>query len=309
MMRARAGICSDRCFGGALFSVVFSCVKRTLCSTATGGRAADAEAPAAGGEGDNRVELDIDLAVGQRLLFVVVYVVRDERHSKEPAGCRGLGIGAHFGREDRPTNLKRTDNLTVLRSEVWVAPGIVREVVDVDFESRQAPLPHFLGQGHRVDGGSGRASAALLEGQVPGAEAHVVVGHIRVVIGRGHLDRPVAVAQAEVLAQRVEAAALQRVGGGHGQRLAAGLRDGGVALRDAELQALPRVADEAAGHALVGREIGPPGPGNEGEDQGLVDRINEELLLVRRARDPRNRSEAVGGRQERGEQRRGVHHG
>ena len=41
----------------------------------------------------------------------------------------------------------------------------------------------------------------------------------------GHADHPGAIAQAEVLTQHIEAATLQRVGGRHGQGLAAGLRD------------------------------------------------------------------------------------
>ena len=126
-----------------------------------------------------------------------------------------------------------------------------------------------------------------------------------------HADRPVAVAQAEVLAHHIEAAALQRVGGRHGQGLAAGLRDGGIALRDAELQALPGVADEAVGHGHVGRDIKPPTRGNERVDQGEVERIDEELLLVSRALHlARDRGEAVGGHQQRGEERcGGVRHG
>eukprot|EP00964_Phaeocystis_antarctica_P061652 scaffold36853_cov66-Phaeocystis_antarctica.AAC.1 len=112
-----------------------------------------------------------------------------------------------------------------------------------------------------------------------------------------HADRPVAVAQAEVLAHHIEAAALQRVGGRHGQGLAAGLRDGGVALRDAELQALPGVADEAVGHGHVGRDIRPSfDRGNERIDHGGVDRIDEELLLVSRALQSRA---LIGGRRRR----------
>ena len=44
---------------------------------------------------------------------------------------------------------------------------------------------------------------------------------------------------------------------------------------------------------------------------GGVNRIDEELLLVSRALHPArgSRGKAVGGRQQRGEERRGVHHG
>eukprot|EP00964_Phaeocystis_antarctica_P075669 scaffold46722_cov81-Phaeocystis_antarctica.AAC.2 len=190
----------------------------------------------------------IDLADGPGLELVVL----NERHAEGPRGGRCLGIGAHLGREDRPTNLKRRENETFPRhGRVARAIGAVFEVVDVDVECLQGPVDDCLGlDGHRVDGSSG--SGAFFEGEflggggVVGAELRV---RRRVPCEGPHADRPVAVVQAEVLAHHIEAAAVQRVGGGHGQGLASGLRDGGVALRDAELQALPGVADEVLGFA------------------------------------------------------------
>eukprot|EP00964_Phaeocystis_antarctica_P044852 scaffold25788_cov86-Phaeocystis_antarctica.AAC.1 len=234
-------------------------------------------------KGDNLFRLVIDLADGPPLELVVL----NERHAEGPRGGRCLGIGAHLGREDRPTNLKRRENGTgPLHGRVARACGAVVEVVDVDFECPLDPVDDCLGlDGHRVDGSSG--SGAFFEGEVRGGVG-VVVAEVKVrrrVPCEGPLaDRPDPVAQAEVLAHHIEAVTFQRVGGRHGQGLASGLRDGGIALRDAELQALPGVADEALGVADEATIRG-----NERVDHGGVDRIDEELLLVSRALQRRGR--------------------
>ena len=212
-----------------------------ICKTGTPAAAASASAAAerdVHGGRDNLVRLVLDLAVGPLLRVVVL----NERHAIGPLGGRCLGLSAHLGRVDRPTNRKRREDSV---RPTHIGPTLGRrvhrvhveasEVVDVDAECLIGPVDDCLGlDGHRVDGSSG--SEAFFEGEVRLGRG-VVRGHLRVRgLGLGHADLPGAVAQAEALAQHIEAATLQRVGGRHGQRLAVGLRDGGVTLRDAELQ-------------------------------------------------------------------------
>eukprot|EP00964_Phaeocystis_antarctica_P024247 scaffold13594_cov66-Phaeocystis_antarctica.AAC.4 len=155
-----------------------------------------------GNKGDNLCPLVIDLADGPSEL-----VVQNERHAEGPRGGRCLGIGAHLGREDRPTNLKRSENETVpLHGRVARAFGAVLVVVDVDSEVRLDPVDDCLGlDGHRVDGSSG--SGAFFEGEVIRGGGGVVGAEVRVrrrVPCEGPLaDRPVAVVQAEVLAHHI----------------------------------------------------------------------------------------------------------
>ena len=97
------------------------------------------------GARDNLSLLVIDLVDGPRRGDVVL----NERHALRPRCGRCLGIGAHLGREDRPTNRKWSVDLSV-------------EVVNVDVDSLQGPVPDCLGDGHRVDGSSD--SAAFFHG-------------------------------------------------------------------------------------------------------------------------------------------------
>ena len=148
-----------------------------------------------------------------------------------------------------------------------------------------------------------------------------------VVLGRVDLDRPVAVRQAEVAAHKTPALGDGDVGRRHSQRPAVLiLKDLDLVtalevLRDAELHTLPGLTDEAVGHALRESYI----HAGRSEHQYLcqVHRVDEELLpeapilvvalhglhgLQGLHRIFGSRCEAVGGRQERDEERCGVHH-
>ena len=97
--------------------------------------------------------------------------------------------------------------------------------------------------------------------------------------------------------------------GGDSQGQAAGLRDAGVALRDAELHTLPDLAYHAVGHFERDRNFAQRL--GQSEQLGVVGRIDEELLVDSVPEAillHGSRSEAVGGHQQRGEERCGVHH-
>mmetsp|Transcript_18181 Transcript_18181/g.37028 ORF Transcript_18181/g.37028 Transcript_18181/m.37028 type:complete len:247 (+) Transcript_18181:163-903(+) len=229
-------MCAEERARACAFGPCTACVRKsakgakTLRSTASGALAAGAEAAADRmGGGDHMALFVGEPTIGPRRKVQR----RREVQATVRTGQSLHGLLAQRGGVDFPPNSERVEGFALEPKH-----GVV------DKREHEGIISDFHG---------GRVGDGLV------GDCGVVVRGLAV-----HLDRPLAVRQAEVLTHvcgvrdggvpfryhggQVD---IDLVRGRHCQRQSAGLRDADVALRDAELQTLPRLARETAGY--IGR--------------------------------------------------------